>query len=394
MTAHKAVFPGNESSPGIYIHVPFCVSRCVYCTFVTARYHPELEGRFVKAVVREIELRGRTYREAVESLSDPPDTLYFGGGTPSLLQPESVATLIAACIRVLHLAPEAEITMEMNPATAVRAALERLRGAGVNRMSLGVQSLNDEELVRMGRAHAAREALDAFDDLRAAGFDNVSVDVIIGFPGQTPESLDRTLNVVLERNPEHLSAYLLELKEGARLSADVDAGKIEMPDDDLAADLYEQLCQCAVGAGLEQYEIANFARPCRRSRHNLKYWKDGIWLGIGPGAHGMTGRVRYVNEESLTRYERCLAEGRLPESDRRNLTPNERFRDALIMGLRLTAGLDLVDLSRRYDVDAYTFVIETVGDLGTAELFLLDRNRLALTARGRLLSNVIFSRWV
>jgi oxygen-independent coproporphyrinogen III oxidase len=393
-TSFAPVFPIDDSPPGIYIHVPFCVSRCAYCAFVTERYHPEREERFVRAAIREIGLRGRNQPRSGEPAPGAPDTLYFGGGTPSLLHAESIERLSTACRRVFDLAPDAEVTMEMNPATVNRTDLIRFRRAGVNRASLGVQSLDDRELAAMGRPHTARDALDALRDLRDAGFDNVSVDVIVGFPEQTARSLDRTLSTLLEHDPEHLSAYLLELKEGSRLTAEIAAGRTAPPDDDLAADLYEQLCRAAAESGLEQYEIANFARPGRTARHNVKYWADGTWIGIGPGAHGMTGRDRYVNHETVAKYEASLEDGTMPEASRTALSPAVRFRDALIMGLRLTEGLDLDRIGSRYGVDAHGFVRETVGDLENAELLVMNQRRIMLTDRGRLLSNVVFSRWV
>lgn len=390
----EALVPSYKPTAGIYIHIPFCVSRCAYCTFVTERYRPDREESFVQAVLKEIELRKQLFTDADPCESTTFDTLYFGGGTPSLLAPERISTIIQACMNTYHLPPHAEITLEMNPASVRRKALERLKDAGVNRISLGVQSLNEIELARMRRPHGPRDALTALDDLRAVGFDNISVDVLIGFPGQTSFSLAKTVDTVLQYNPEHVSGYLLELKEDSPLLAEIKEGRIDEPNDDLAADLYEQLCRHLTSAGLEQYEISNFARPGRRAQHNLKYWQDGTWVGIGPGAHGFTGRVRYSNVQKISSYERLLEKDKLPESERISLTSQERFVDALIMGLRLTEGVNIEELGTRYQLDARAFVFDTIGDLTLANLVVANDDRISLTPRGRLLSNVVFRRWV
>jgi oxygen-independent coproporphyrinogen-3 oxidase len=322
------------------------------------------------------------------------DTLYFGGGTPSLLRPESISKLVSACTSFFRVVESPEITLEVNPATSTRPALRELRLAGVNRISLGIQSLNDDELLCMGRPHTASEAVSAFNDLRAAGFHNISVDLIAGFPGQSVESVASSLHRVLDLEPEHLSIYLVDIKSGTQLDALIREGALPAPDDDLAADLYDFIGEAATKAGYEHYEISNFARDGRFSRHNLKYWQDKIYLGLGAGAHGMTGRHRYANSEVLGDYQDTVREGRLPLASLSQLTPEVRFKDALIMGLRLVNGLDLSLLGERYGVDAVGFVRDTIGDLDQSGLFRFEGNTLLLTHRGRLLSNIIFSRWV
>jgi oxygen-independent coproporphyrinogen-3 oxidase len=246
----------------------------------------------------------------------------------------------------------------------------------------------------MGRAHGAGDAVRAFHDLRAAGFDNISVDLMAAWPGQSLVSVEENLRRALELEPEHLSVYLLEVKEGTRLARRIEAGEVEPPDDDLAAEMYERFCALAEAAGCEQYEISNFARPGRRCRHNLKYWSDEVFLAAGAGAHGMTGRVRYENRELLTDYQARVLAGLLPRSVVTELTPQARFKDALIMGMRLVEGVDLEALAARYGVDARRYVLESAGDLVGAGLIRLEDSRCVLSPRGRLLSNQVFSRWV
>jgi oxygen-independent coproporphyrinogen-3 oxidase len=388
------VFPPDNYPIGIYVHVPFCLSRCNYCAFVTNPYRSDLAEQYVDSVIKEIKLWGNGPGCTLVPDDVEVDTIYFGGGTPSLLAPSMIARIIAAVRSSFRVIESPEITLEINPATADRAAICEFWSAGVNRASLGVQSLRDAELAAMGRLHNARQALATYQDLRYAGFENISIDLIAGFPGQSRKSLQDTLERVSELDPEHLSVYLLELKSATKLDSMIHDGQVPPPDDDLSADLYEDICSCAETSGYQHYEISNFARNGFFAMHNLKYWQDRIYVGIGPGAHGMTGRHRYANLEDLEEYRQTIREDRLPLSSLAELTPVIRFKDALIMGLRLVKGIDLDRLGKRYQVDARGFVTETIGDLQSAELFLLDEGKLVLTPKGRLLSNVVFSRWV
>jgi oxygen-independent coproporphyrinogen III oxidase len=379
------VFPITEVPAGIYIHVPFCLGRCNYCGFVTNPHNEEQETRYVESLIHEMGIR---------SSDLPADTIYFGGGTPSLLRTSDIGRLIEACRGRFLLTEQAEITLEMNPGTVERQALAELRRVGVNRASLGVQSLDNHELVAMGRLHAAEHAVTAFEDLRSAGFDNVSVDLVAGYPGQTMGSVRKSLEGVIALSPEHVSVYLLELKAGTKLHTLTETGEVPMPDDDLAADLYEEICDILSATGYEHYEISNFARQGCQSRHNLKYWEDSIYVGLGAGAHGMTGRARYANLEDLDQYEAALNKRQLPIAVMTELTPESRFKDALIMGMRLVRGIDLRRLSDQYQADAKAFVMDTIEDLSESGLFVLDGESLTLTPRGRLLSNVVFARWL
>jgi oxygen-independent coproporphyrinogen III oxidase len=394
MKSFDPIFPPDHGPIGIYIHVPFCIARCNYCAFVTNLYRPDLAERYVDAVRKEIRLWVNRPGSAVISDDAEVDTIYFGGGTPSLLAPPRIADIIEAVRSSFRVIEAPEITMEINPATADRSAICEFALAGVNRASLGVQSLDDIELAAMGRLHKANQAITTYQDLRYAGFENISIDLIAGFPGQSRKSLRASLDKVAELQPEHLSIYLLELKSGTKLASMIRDGQMPPLDEDLSADLYEDICLFAEKAGYQQYEISNFARNGRFALHNLKYWQDQRYIGFGPGAHGMTGRARYANLDDLEDYDQAIGEGRLPFQSLTEMTPMTRFKDALIMGLRLVKGIDLDLLGKRYQVDAGAFVMETIGDLQPADLFVLERDNLVLTPRGRLLSNVVFSRWV
>jgi len=394
MKNFNPVFPNDYGPLGIYVHVPFCVGRCNYCAFLTNPHDVAAEDLYVRSVLKEIALWVNLAGPEPRLSNLEADTIYFGGGTPSLLQPHLVAELVQTCRSVFELSRDSEITMEVNPATATRESLALLREAGVNRLSLGIQSLDDRELQMMGRLHNSREAVRSFEDLRAAGFENISIDLIAGFPGQSRESLRASLSKALQLNPDHLSVYLLEVKSDAPLDRMIRAGAVAKPDEDLAADMYDDIREFALEAGFEHYEISNFALPGHYARHNMKYWQEELFLGFGMAAHGMIGRRRYANLENLADYQAVLNGGNRPLASLEELTPEVRFKDALIMGLRLVKGVDLAVLGRRYEVDAVFFVRETIGDLEDAGLFVLNGHILSLTDRGRLLSNTVFSRWV
>ncbi len=385
----------DRSEPGgIYVHIPFCMQRCSYCGFYTVRYDPGLVEDYLCALRKEIRQRSRSGFDSRPSEAFGFDTLYFGGGTPSLLDGETLGELVDLCREFSGLCDEAEITVEANPGTVRPASLKEWRRAGINRVSLGIQSLDDRELKRMGRPHTAQTARRSFLQLREAGFDNIAVDLIAGYPGQTVESTRRSLEGVAALGPEHLSVYLLEVKQGTRLEKEISTGLIPVVDDDIAADIYEDICRVAGDQGLVHYEISNFAKNGGLSRHNLKYWQDGWYCAFGAGAVGFARGVRYANVADLNDYMRAVQEGlpacRLPE----HLSREEHFREALIMGLRLTAGVDLDLLTRRFHIDARSFVARTAGDLMEAGLCKTVGARLILTPRGRLLSNLLFCRWV
>jgi oxygen-independent coproporphyrinogen-3 oxidase len=386
------IFPEDNDPAGLYIHVPFCKVRCSYCGFVSGIHDARLETLYLRSVSKEIELRGKG--SAREGSALACDTIYFGGGTPSLLSPDHIRDLIKACRRWFDVPDHPEITLEMNPGTIDLTSLATFRSAGVNRASLGIQSLLDSELSSMGRSHDSSQALSALNDLRLTGFGNISVDLIAGFPGQTLDSLRRSLQLILDLRPEHSSVYLLEVKNGTRLARLIESKQIPPPDEDLVADMYEEICAAAIDAGYEHYEISNFALPGYASRHNLKYWTDKLYLGFGPGAHGMTGRQRYANEEDFDLYELAINGGYPPVRTLDEMSPEIRFKDAMIMGLRLTKGIDLDFMSSRYRVDARAFVVDSVGDLVPAGLLDLVDNNVRLTEKGRILSNIVFSRWV
>ena len=329
---------------GLYLHVPFCQSICNYCNFARGLLDESLKNRYVTALEREIGVAGD---------GSVVDTLYFGGGTPSLLSAGELERLIGACGEAFAVDRDAEVTVEVNPETATLERLMGYRAIGVNRLSMGVQSFQDEELQGVGRWHSAARARQAVEQARCAGFDNISLDLMIGLPEQTAATWRASLERLLDIAPEHVSFYLLELYPNAPLRDALMREQRSLPSDDEAADMYTTGLQRLDEAGYEHYEISNAARPACRSRHNLKYWTDGEWLGLGTAAHSTRLGVRWQNVGSAADYVGRV-EGGLPVMAERLVLPVEQqLGDALITGLRLVEGVSVAGLQERYAVDLW-----------------------------------------
>lgn len=323
---------------GLYIHVPFCRAKCAYCDFYSLPRLDEFAARYVDALAREWSLRQGELTENVTSL-------YFGGGTPSSLSAGHIARLSAW----LPLpADGGEFTVEFNPEDVNVEKLKLWKDLGANRISMGVQSLNDEELKAVGRRHTAAEAISAAETLMQE-FDNVSMDLIIGLPGQTVESLTRSLTRLTDLRPAHLSVYILSYEEGTRLWAMRKTGKIMETDDDTIVRMYDTVCGIMAKAGYEHYEISNFALPGRHARHNSAYWADRPYLGLGPAAHSFDGTVRRANPGNIRLWlERLEADMTACEVEEE--TETDRINDRIMVNLRTARGLDLEDLPPHYRV--------------------------------------------
>ncbi len=370
---------------GIYLHVPFCEAICNYCNFNRELVQTDLRPRYLAALAREIEMAGDGARA---------DSLFFGGGTPSVLAPEEVGALLARCRSSFALDPAAEITLEANPETASRPRLDGYRAAGVTRLSLGVQSFRDAELRRLGRVHTAARAVEAFESARAAGFDDLSVDLMVWLPEQTPEDWRETLEVLLRLDPGHVSFYLLELYPNAPLREDMARGGWTQAPDDVAAEMYDEALDRLEAAGYRQYEISNAARPGRRCRHNLKYWSDGAWVGFGCGAHSTRGGRRWRNVSATVSYVERVAGGVSPVVQQQVLSIDDRATDALFLGLRLTDGVDVPAVERRYGVRVWERWGGELAQCVEAGLLEDDPARLRLTRRGRLLASEVMQVFV
>jgi len=374
---------------GIYIHIPFCRSRCSYCDFATGMYSAAMAERYVLSLVNEI----GSWRE-VESPA-VVDTIYFGGGTPSLLSPAQLEALLNSARKRFRVSPDLEATMEMNPGTVTPETLAQFRTLGVNRASFGAQTFDDSELARLGRSHTSDDTRRTFRYLRDAGFANVSFDLIAGLPGQTMAGWRRNLEEAFSLRPEHLSFYLLEVHEGTPLANHIKSGLQPKPDEDLAAQMYEVMLDRAVEAGYEHYEISNLCLPGYESRHNTKYWTGAPYYGFGCSAHSYDGgHRRWANERELARYMEIIEQDRRAIVSETQLTEAERQAEAVFLGLRMMQGFSFKGYQQEFGADLRAKHENDLTRFRKAGLIECSGDLLRLTRAGALLSNEVFAAFV
>jgi oxygen-independent coproporphyrinogen-3 oxidase len=377
-------------SLGLYIHVPFCSAICNYCTFNRGLFDHALKTEYVGAALKEIQRAGDLVTPFGAGGRDA-DTIFFGGGTPSLLEPEEIGAMVDACRSSFALAPGSEITLEANPESVTPEKLAGFRAAGINRLSFGVQSFSDAELQRLSRLHSASRARDAFGMARDAGFDNISIDLMMWLPQQSIEEWVESVDALIGLKPEHASLYLLEIYPNSPLRESMTTSRWTVAADDDAADMYLQAMARLDAAGYEQYEISNVARPGLKSRHNLKYWTDGEWIGFGPGAHSTRGGVRWRNLSATPEYIGAVQTGGQLIAERRVLSPQDGVEEALFTRLRLSEGIDLDLVELRYGVDVWRQYGAELQRFVEAGLLIYDDRRLKLTRAGMLLANEIMT---
>ena len=370
---------------GLYLHIPFCSAICNYCSFNRGLFESGLKDRYLDALEREIRA-GAT--------QEPADTIFFGGGTPSLLDPAEIGRLIGACRESFAVPEDAEITLETNPETSSLDRMEQFRAAGVNRVSFGVQSFRDDELKRLGRIHSVSRAREAVREARAAGIANISLDLMMWLPQQTQAQWRESVESLIDVGPEHASLYLLELYPNAPLKEDMARSGWSLAPDDDAAEMYLWSMDRLDRAGYRQYEISNVAREARESRHNLKYWRDGEWLGFGCGAHSTRAGVRWKNVSSTEEYVVRVGAGAPLRAEERRMSPHEQAEEAVFTGLRLTEGVELSAVLDRYAVDVRAQYGEALAPFLAERLVILDGDRLRLSRGGMLLANEILQVFV
>lgn len=363
---------------GLYLHLPFCRVRCTYCPFAVSTDHA-LEDRYVDALLREIGQQASGER--------PIDTLYFGGGTPSRMKGVNLARTFATLREHFAIADGCEITLEANPEDIDREALAGWSELGINRLSIGIQSFHDNELLPLGRVHGREGALRAIELVRSSPF-RVSLDLIAGLPGQSFESFGSSLESALGSGAGHLSVYLLDLEEGTMLARQVSKGSARLPDENLVRDLYLQAVPAAAARGIAQYEISNFARPGEESRHNRRYWSRSEYLGFGVGAHSFTRDRRRGNARDVPRYIELVLAGKSPVEFEEELGPGEIRREKIFLGLRQVSGLLYDDLSELCGKEGQAWARD-----GLHEGWLVERDgAVAFSPEGFLVSNELISR--
>lgn len=407
-------------SQGIYISVPFCRTKCSFCNFASGVFSRVVFDRYVQQVCSDVECSASTAREFGGVLEAGVDSIYLGGGTPSVLEPDQLRRMFQAVRNGFDVERTAEITVECAPGTISDEILEGLLGCGVNRVSLGVQSFVDKECSSVGRLHTCEIVLADIARLRSAGIGNISIDLIAGLPHQTEESWNFSLTETLATGVPHVSVYMLEVDEDSRLGNELLAGGSRyhahfVPDDDLIADLYLTACERLEKGGVQQYEISNFARPVTHgvglhdSRHNLKYWTRQPYIGFGVDAHSMltaapelkdcgTDAVRFATPDSLDGYSsatnKSSARAQQLRASRMLIDAQGALEESFFLGLRLNRGISFCELQVKFGeavLDSYRPVIAELVEVGLLER---DANRLRLTPRGRLLSNEVFGRFL
>ena len=371
-----------QGAQAVYIHIPFCARRCYYCSFISyGCLHSSHLTDYLQALIREI-------KQSPTLL--PLSSLYIGGGTPSLLEPQHLRDIL----RCFNFSADCEISMEANPESLSFNKLSGYRRLGVNRLSIGMQSLNDNELHMLGRAHNAKEACRAVNEAKACGFDNVNIDLIYGLPGQASSDFTRSLRRALELAPQHISLYALSLEKDCYLSKEIESGRVREILADEATNCYEEAGELLAKRGYVQYEISNWARPSFECRHNLTYWQQNKWSAYGLASYAFNGCCRISNCTDLDSYIGRLCVGESAIGDIEKISKDDLLAEGIILALRLNKGADLGYLSKRYETDAMAKYKSAITFSLEAGLLEQEGCIIKLTSRGRLLSNEVFWRFL
>lgn len=373
---------------GIYIHVPFCKKRCFYCDFFSDTAKEQIPA-YVDALLQEIDLRKDFLPEK------EIQTIYFGGGTPSLLDKKNFERIFEKLIASYHIATDAEITFEANPDDLTAEYFNQLSSLPFNRISIGTQSFNDTDLKQINRRHTSQQAIDAITLAKKYGFKNISIDLIYGLPGQTLEAWEEQLDIALRNDVQHVSAYGLTYEEGTALWQLRKAGKLSIVDDEVMNEMYLMLLNKTQNNGFEAYEISNFAKPGFRSKHNSSYWKQIPYIGLGPGAHSYNGEVRQWNVASIASYVKGLSEGKLIAEQER-LSLHDQYNDFIMLSLRTSEGIDLQKLEEKFGTELSAYCLENIKTFIETEKADYTNRSIRLSTAGILISDMIMAElmWV
>ncbi len=380
-----------HTQAGLYLHIPFCQSKCRYCSFFSFPPRPGEVGELLAALKQQILLASTLPEVGGLAFS----TLFIGGGTPSMLPVEELAALLALCLQTFTWSSSSpEISIEVNPGTIDGKGLVQLHRAGFNRLSIGIQSLDNHALRSLGRIHSREQALATVDAARRAGFANLSCDLMYGLPGQSPDSWRQTLEEILSHGPQHLSLYELTVEEDTPLWEQVEDGQSILPPEGDILTMMALTDELTASAGLERYEISNYALAGFQCRHNLNYWQNGCYLGLGPGAVSALGGERRAAVTDLGRYCRLVSLNEPVWGEVERLEPEAAFRETVVMGLRMTAGLSIAGLRQRYDIDLPTYYGPVFRRLIDQGLLVSEGDRVRLSAHGLALANRVMAELV
>lgn len=368
---------------GLYVHIPFCRSRCVYCDFFSTKLEHR-QSEYIDALCREMQLRK-------DYLSEPVATVYIGGGTPSLLSDDSLRRLIDAVYHFVGNDKQIEeITIELNPDDVTAHKAQLLHSLGINRVSMGIQTFDDSRLRFLRRRHTSQQAIEAYSTLKDAGFDNISIDLMFGFPGETIDDWIADVEKVIGMSPQHISAYSLMIEENTPLYNIMCSGELKEIDDDMSRAMYEKLCSLLAEAGYEHYEISNFAMPNFRSRHNANYWKAVEYIGIGAAAHSYNHTTRSWNIDNIDTYIEKINNDNLPQ-EVEYLNETMRYNDLITTAMRTKEGVDLNYIAANFDKKYVNHIAKESKSLIERQLVTIENNRLRLTHNGLFVSDNIMS---
>ncbi len=374
---------------GVYIHVPFCKKKCNYCDFYSVKWDDEWENKYTEAVMNEI----KGYKEM---LGDKyiVDTVYFGGGTPTIIKPSNLKRILDSINIVADIDNDAEISMEANPNTLTDENLDQYKESGINRLSIGIQSLNDEILKKIGRIHNSSEALEAIDRAKKHGFENINADAMFNIPSQTTIDIEDTLSKIMERGVKHISFYSLKLEKGTPMYSMEQKNLITMPDEDEERNMYYKGRIVMEKNNLLQYEISNFAVEGFECRHNLKYWNQEEYIGIGPSAHSFMNSIRYSNPSDLKLYCKSAEENNFSRIIQEEMNDEDLMFEYIMLRLRLMRGLDSIELKRKFNVDFNEKYKEQIKYLIDNKLIEYNGSIVKLTQRGMDISNYVFEEFM
>ena len=368
----------------LYVHIPFCVRKCLYCDFLSFPAREEEKKAYIKALKREIRFKGQQYKEKERITS-----IFFGGGTPSLLTGEEMESLLFCLRESFHIEKDAEISMEANPGTLNREKLAAYKRAGINRLSLGCQSVHDEELKRLGRIHSFSEFKENYELAREIGFDNINVDLMAALPGQTLSSFKDCLHRIVSLSPEHISAYSLIIEEGTPFYERED--QLDLPDEDTERDMYAACRKILKEAGYLQYEISNYAKEGFACRHNTGYWDGTPYLGLGLGASSYVEYCRFKNVQGLSEYIENAGRDHFPKEEWEELTLNNRMEEYMFLGLRMLDGVSIAAFEQRFGLSMQAVYGEKIEQFVREKLLTIRKNRVCLTEKGLDLANRVMA---
>ncbi len=379
-------------SISIYLHIPFCVRKCSYCDFVSYSAKPFEENHGINRYFDAIKQELIRYKEKLSTYEVA--TIYLGGGTPSAVDGRLIHDLLIMIRASLNVTNDAEITIEVNPGTLTHDKLNHYKAAGINRVSMGLQTTNDQLLETIGRIHSTNDFITSYHALRDAGFNNISLDLMFGLPGQTLSDIDRAIKLIDQLKPQHVSAYSLKIEEGTPLFDAYEKGSVQLPSEELERETYHRINSKLRELGIYQYELSNYALPGWESKHNTVYWENKPYLGVGVSSHSKLDDVRFSNTSNIREYMDSIQKGESVIIDSEPIDAEEDLFESIILGLRLNKGIQIDLLNERYAIDFEARYEKVLSSLIQDHLIIREENTIKLTELGRDLANQVFLRFM